>query len=160
LRAFNYLRTAEFFMNLQDDRKLDTYTKAREAFIRAIQYFDEKPLQIEVPFEGSFLPGYLFKPAGVKNPPVMVMFGGLDSLAESLGIAMVADVILSIFQNEEDLEMGVIRLGMIKNRFGMRGMTQAMRIAYATLTIYQSDDDEEEIDDENNLSLLETLANL
>jgi replicative DNA helicase len=85
---------------------------------------------------------------------------GLDSLAESLGIAMVADVILSIFQNEEDLEMGVIRLGMIKNRFGMRGMTQAMRIAYATLTIYQSDDDEEEIDDENNLSLLETLANL
>jgi dienelactone hydrolase len=89
LRAFNYLRTAEFFMNLQDVRKLDTYKKAREAFIRAIKYFDEKPLQIEVPFETnqgkmSFLPGYLFKPAGIKNPPVMVMFGGLDSLAEEL----------------------------------------------------------------------------
>jgi dienelactone hydrolase len=84
LRAFNYLRTAEFFMNLQNEQKLPTYTKAREAFIRAIKYFDEKPLQIEVPFENSFLPGYLFKPKGVKNPPVMVMFGGLDSLAEEL----------------------------------------------------------------------------
>lgn len=84
LRAFNYLRTAEFFMNLQDSRKIETYVKAREAFIKAIQYFDEKPLQVEVPFEGSHLPGYLFKPKGVENPPVMVMFGGLDSLAEEL----------------------------------------------------------------------------
>jgi dipeptidyl aminopeptidase/acylaminoacyl peptidase len=89
LRAFNYLRTAEFFMNLQNEQKLSTYTKAREAFISATKYFDEKPLQIEVPFEAglanqSFLPGYLFKPAGIKNPPVMVMFGGLDSLAEEL----------------------------------------------------------------------------
>ena len=84
LRAFNYLRSAEFFMNLNDERKLPTYLKAREAFIRAINYFDEKPLQLEVPFEDSFLPGYLFKPAGIKNPPVIIMFGGLDSLAEEL----------------------------------------------------------------------------
>ncbi|GLU45196.1 S9 family peptidase [Allomuricauda sp. NBRC 101325] len=84
LRAFNYLRTAEFFMKLGDDRKLPTYIKARDAFLRAINYFDEKPIQIEVPFEDSFLPGYLFKPQGVENPPVMIMFGGLDSLAEEL----------------------------------------------------------------------------
>lgn len=84
LRAFNYLRSAEFFMNLQDERKLSTYLKARGAFIHAINYFDEKPLQVEIPYEGSFLPGYLFKPTGVKNPPVMIMFGGLDSLAEEL----------------------------------------------------------------------------
>ncbi|PKQ44552.1 alpha/beta hydrolase family protein [Confluentibacter flavum] len=84
LRAFNYLRTAEFFMNLKDERKITTYLKARQAFIRAIKYFEEQPLQIEVPFENSFLPGYLFKPNVVKNPPVMIMFGGLDSLAEEL----------------------------------------------------------------------------
>lgn len=89
LRAFNYLRTAEFFMNLHDERKIDTYLKAREAFLRAIKYFDTKVKCIEVPFEGSFLPGYLFAPDNIKNPPVMVMFGGLDSLAEELyfGIA-------------------------------------------------------------------------
>ncbi|MEN9908644.1 MAG: hypothetical protein RLZZ540_1793 [Bacteroidota bacterium] len=84
LRAFNYLRSAEFFMNLGHEKKIPTYLKAREAFLRAIKYFDEKVLQVEVPFEGSFLPGYLFKPTGVKNPPMMIMFGGLDSLAEEL----------------------------------------------------------------------------
>jgi len=84
LRAFNYLRTAEFFMGLEDDRKIPTYLKTREAFVRAIQYFDKKPLQVEVPFEGSFLPGYLFAPDHVENPPMMIMFGGLDSLAEEL----------------------------------------------------------------------------
>lgn len=89
LRAFNYLRTAEFFMNLQDDRKIPTYLKTREAFLRAIKYFSKKPVQAEVPFEGSFLPGYLFAPENVENPPMMIMFGGLDSLAEELyfGIA-------------------------------------------------------------------------
>jgi pimeloyl-ACP methyl ester carboxylesterase len=103
LRAFNYLRTSEFFMNLHDERKIPYYLKCRNAFIKAINLFDEKPLQVEVPFpegtpleEGSFLPGYLFKPQGVsrrdsfgEKPPLMIMFGGLDSLAEELyfGIA-------------------------------------------------------------------------
>jgi dienelactone hydrolase len=89
LRAFNYLRTAEFFMTLSDERKIPYYLKCRDAFIKACDLFDEKPLQMEIPFEGSSLPAYLFKPNGVKNPPVVVMFGGLDSLAEELyfGIA-------------------------------------------------------------------------
>jgi len=81
----------------------------------------------------------------------------MSGVAESLAIVMTADVIVSIFQNEEDQEMGVIRLGMMKNRFGPRGMTQAMRINYSTLSIYQADD-EEEIMDNNELSLLEKLS--
>lgn len=89
LRAFNYLRTAEFFLKPSDSRKLPTYLKSRDAFLKAIEHFDQKPVQVEVPFEAgqaslSFLPGYLFAPAGVKNPPLMIMFGGLDSLAEEL----------------------------------------------------------------------------
>ena len=84
LRAFNYLRTAEFFLKPSDGRKLPTYLKAREAFLKAIPHFEQRPVQVEIPFEGSFLSGYLFAPAGVKNPPVMIMFGGLDSLAEEL----------------------------------------------------------------------------
>lgn len=89
LRAFNYLRTAEFFLKPSDSRKMPTYLRAREAFLKAIDHFEQKPLQVEVPFEAgqaslSFLPGYLFTPAGVKNPPLMIMFGGLDSLAEEL----------------------------------------------------------------------------
>ncbi len=84
LRAFNYLRSAEFFMKLGDDLKIPTYVKAVEAFNRALKYFDQPVKRIEVPFEGAFLPGILFKPVNVDNPPMMVMFGGLDSLAEEL----------------------------------------------------------------------------
>ena len=84
LRAFNYLRTAEFFMKPSDERKMPTYLKCREAFLKAILNFDNKPKQVQIPFEDSFLPGYLFKPEGVEHPPMMIMFGGLDSLAEEL----------------------------------------------------------------------------
>jgi len=84
LRAFNYLRTAEFFLKPSDQRKLPTYLKSRDAFLKAVPLFDNKPKQVEIPFEGSFLPGYLFLPEGIKNPPLMIMFGGLDSLAEEL----------------------------------------------------------------------------
>jgi replicative DNA helicase len=83
---------------------------------------------------------------------------GMDGLAESLGIAMTADVIFSIFQNEEDREMGLIKLGLIKNRFGAKGMIQAMRILYDTLTIVQSDEEEEVMSGDSDLSILERFA--
>lgn len=82
----------------------------------------------------------------------------MSGIAESLAIVMTADVIVSIFQNEEDQEMSIIRLGMMKNRFGPRGMVQAMQIDYLTLTVYQSEYDGEEIMDDSELSLLEKLA--
>lgn len=82
----------------------------------------------------------------------------MDGVAESLAIVMVADSITSAFQNEEDREMGIIRFGKMKNRFGPRGMVQAMRIDYSTLSIYQSEDDEEEIMNDEELSLLEKLS--
>lgn len=84
LRAFNYLRSAEFFMKLGDERKIQTYVKAVEAFNRALKYFDQPVKRVEIPFEDSFLPGILFRPINVDNLPLMVMFGGLDSLAEEL----------------------------------------------------------------------------
>lgn len=82
---------------------------------------------------------------------------GMEGLSESIGLAATADVILSIFQNEEDMELGVIRLGMMKNRYGPRGMTQAMIIEYLTLSISQSDEDEEVMNDED-ISIMEHFA--
>lgn len=84
LRAFNYLRTSEFFLKPSDKRKLPAYKKAVKSFRQAIKLFDNKPVQVKVPFEGSYMPGYFFKPAGRKKAPLMVMFGGLDSLAEEM----------------------------------------------------------------------------
>ena len=82
----------------------------------------------------------------------------LATISESIGLAATADAIISIFQNEEDRGIGVIRLGMMKNRYGPRGNTQAMRIDYSTLTIEQADDIEvgEEMDE--TLNVLAGLA--
>jgi hypothetical protein len=80
----------------------------------------------------------------------------LATISESIGLAATADVIMSIFQNPEDRELGIIRLGMMKNRYGPRGMTQAMRIRYETLTIEQANDVDLEEDD----SMLTALAGM
>jgi len=71
----------------------------------------------------------------------------LATISESVGLAATADVIVSIYQNEEDRELGIIRLGMMKNRYGPRGHTQAMRIDYSTLTITQAEDSLNETED-------------
>jgi replicative DNA helicase len=83
---------------------------------------------------------------------------GMEGLSESIGLAATADVIISIFQNEEDQDMNIIRLGMMKNRYGPRGMVQLMKINYDTLTIEQSDEDCT-IHEDENISLLEKFAN-
>jgi replicative DNA helicase len=82
---------------------------------------------------------------------------GMEGLSESIGLAATADVILSIFQTEEDQDMNIIRLGMMKNRYGPRGMVQTMRIDYNTLTIEQSDEDSESFGNDD-VSLLEKFA--
>lgn len=82
---------------------------------------------------------------------------GMEGIAGSIGVAATADVIMSIFQSDEDMEMGLIKLGMMKNRFGPRGMVQAMKIIYETLTIIQSDEESETMGDDE-LSFLEKLA--
>lgn len=89
---------------------------------------------------------------GTDNP-------GMDGLADSIALATVPDSLTSIYQNEEDREMGIIRCGMMKNRFGPMGMVQTMRIDYSTLTVTQSDEEESEMD-EQELTLLETLSKL
>jgi replicative DNA helicase len=81
----------------------------------------------------------------------------LATISESVGLAATADVIVSIFQNEEDRDLGIIRLGMMKNRYGPRGHTQAMRIDYSTLTITQAADAAVSSDD-LTLNALQLLA--
>jgi replicative DNA helicase len=81
---------------------------------------------------------------------------GMEGIAESISVAQTADVIWSIFQSEEDLELKLIKLGLMKNRFGARGMIQAMKIDYSTLSVFQADE-EEEMMNEDEISLLESL---
>lgn len=93
--------------------------------IRALSYIFEVPVISATQLNRS---GY-----NMSNPD-------LSTISESIGLAATADAMISIFQNEEDRELGIIRLGMMKNRFGQKGSVQAMRIDYSTLTISQADD--------------------
>ena len=64
---------------------------------------------------------------------------GLDSVGESYGMGATADCVVSIWQREEDSELNVINIGMMKNRFGPNFGTCAMNIDYNTLTITEQE---------------------
>ncbi|MCG7337217.1 alpha/beta hydrolase [Sporosarcina sp. ACRSM] len=84
LRASNYIRTAEFFLQPDDPRLVETYLKGVNAFRTGADMLDNPPQTIQIPFEDSHLPGYFFPAPGVKEGPAVIMFGGLDSTAEEL----------------------------------------------------------------------------
>ena len=56
---------------------------------------------------------------------------------------------MSIWQDEGDVDLGVIRLGMVKNRYGQNFGTCTMAIDYSTLTLSQAQNiiNTEEADD-------------
>lgn len=62
---------------------------------------------------------------------------GLDTISESIGLAATADAIFSLWQEEEDAELGVIKLGVMKNRFGPNFGSTSMRVDYNTLSVYE-----------------------
>jgi replicative DNA helicase len=83
----------------------------------------------------------------------------LATISESIGLAATADCICSIYQNEEDREMDIIRMGMMKNRYGPRGSTQAMRVDYNTLSITQTEDDIGDDGDDEVFRSLQSFSN-
>ena len=87
---------------------------------------------------------------GVSDP-------GMNTISESVGLAMTADVIMSIWQEQTDRELGVIKMGMMKNRFGPNFGSCVMRIDYSTLTLSE---DEHLNDTEASSSSINTLAQL
>ena len=59
----------------------------------------------------------------------------LENVSESLGVAFTADVVWSIYQEDGDQELGIIKVGGIKNRLGPKHGATAMRIDYTTLSL-------------------------
>ena len=82
---------------------------------------------------------------------------GMETISESTGLAMTADVIMSIWQEPTDRELGVIKMGMMKNRFGQNFGQCILRIDYSTLTLTE---DEHLNDTEASSSTMNALAAL
>ncbi|MFC1836949.1 alpha/beta hydrolase family protein [Thermodesulfobacteriota bacterium] len=87
LRASSYYRTAEFFLhvNPKDPRILDTWRMSRECFLKYTKRADHPIIQVDIPFEGVKLPGYLclVDESGAKRP-LIIMHSGFDGTAEEL----------------------------------------------------------------------------
>ncbi len=67
--------------------KLRAYKKSQENFHKAARYFDPPLERVEMPFRGrpgeaAVSVGLLRKPAGLTEPPVVVIWGGIDAFKE------------------------------------------------------------------------------
>jgi len=87
LKAANYFRTAEFFLhkNSEDPRILAAWRQGRESFLRAAKLSRAPIIPVEIPFEGTTLPGYhcLVDDRKVKRP-LLIIQTGFDGTAEEL----------------------------------------------------------------------------
>jgi len=64
---------------------------------------------------------------------------GLETTSESMGLAHTADAQFSIWSEDGDIELGIIHMGISKNRFGPRGINTVLEIDYPTLTLKDPD---------------------
>ncbi len=63
---------------------------------------------------------------------------GLETTSESMGLSHTVDAQFSIWTEEGDNELGIIHLGIMKNRFGPRDIATTLEIEYPTLTLKES----------------------
>ena len=66
---------------------------------------------------------------------------GMEGISESIGLAATCDVICSLWQEDEDRELGIINMGMQKNRFGPNFGHGAFKCNYNTLTLKETSTD-------------------
>jgi len=64
----------------------------------------------------------------------------VDKVSESMGLAHTVDAQFSIWTEAEDFELGIIHMGIVKNRFGPRQVHTQLKIDYPTLSISEIDD--------------------
>lgn len=64
----------------------------------------------------------------------------VDKTSESMGLSHTVDAQFSIWTEAEDVELGIIHMGIVKNRFGPRQVHTQLKIDYPTLAISELDD--------------------
>lgn len=74
------------------DLHLEMGRLANATYARSLPYLDPPGERLEIPFEGTVIPGILRRPRGAAVPPVVLLVPGLDSVKEEL-FAMEQDFI-------------------------------------------------------------------
>jgi replicative DNA helicase len=88
---------------------------------------------------------------------------GMEATSESMGIAMTADALISIWVSDEDKAAGIINMGIAKNRVGPSVGNTILGIDYNTLLIRELNvkkDDTKQIDNDEINNTLSELENI
>jgi dienelactone hydrolase len=85
-RATNYLAQSERMLSHSDPNRIPTYRRILELAQKSFELRDPRVGRVQIPYEGTTLPGYFSAaPATDAGPaPVMIMFNGLDSTKEHM----------------------------------------------------------------------------
>ena len=93
MRASNYYRAAEFYVrdDPQDPRGLQGWQSSHDCFAEAARLADPPFEAVEIPYEGTTLPGYFFRvdDSGKQRPTVITMTG-MDGYQEETYFGVVA----------------------------------------------------------------------
>lgn len=86
LRAANYYREAEFWLDPGDPRRLATFDRCEAVSRKFFTRLSPPGEIVEIPYEpGKPLPAYFVRATGGgKRAPVLISFGGLDSFKDEL----------------------------------------------------------------------------
>lgn len=86
IRATNYFRAAEFFLDPTDPRRLPTFDRIEACSHRALALFEPAGEVVKVPYEnGAHLDAYFLPtPVGQGPRPAVIAFGGLDEFKDEL----------------------------------------------------------------------------
>jgi pimeloyl-ACP methyl ester carboxylesterase len=98
LRACNYFRAAEFLLiDPADPRIQTTWGKSKECFSKAAALFSQPAEPIEIPYEGTTLPGYFYRTDNdnsssnnnnsndtITSRRTLIVHGGFDATLEEL----------------------------------------------------------------------------
>jgi len=87
LRASTYYRMAEFYLHgTPDDPRIMADSKtSQETYAKAAELMGPTWEPVEIPYEGTTLPGYFYKPDESNEPrPTLIFHGGYDSSLEEL----------------------------------------------------------------------------
>ena len=84
---------------------------------------------------------------------------GMEGIADSIGLAATADLICSLWREEEDIELGIINMGLQKNRFGPNFGSAAFKCNYNTLTLKETNKDYFEEDGPSTESVVKGAEN-
>ncbi|GAB5498799.1 MAG: alpha/beta fold hydrolase [Pseudohongiellaceae bacterium] len=92
MRAQNYYRNSEFYLDPEDERREDTFKRSAENFREALQLLNVEYDEFDVPYESNELKAIYYPSNNPQagNKPLILAHGGYDSTLEELYFWIVA----------------------------------------------------------------------